>query len=77
MNDKEKRDAAVDEFAKAMKERMDWAASQGKTGWDGEYPADALRSEIAEDADDMDLCEWDEKAVDIANRCMMLWYRDQ
>jgi hypothetical protein len=80
MNDKAKRDKAVDEFAAAMKARLDWAAEivvSGKTGWDGEYSADALRSEIRDDADDMDMCGEDGKAVDIANRCMMLWFREQ
>lgn len=75
MTPKEKRDAAVDAFAAAMKARLDWGADvKGYTGWDGEYPSELLRDEI--DADVMSLCDAaDEKALDIAARCMFLWYR--
>jgi hypothetical protein len=76
MTDKERRDAAVDRFALAMKARLDWASEvKGHTGWDGEYPTAALRGEIADDADAMARVGHEDKAVDIANRCMMLWHR--
>lgn len=67
--------AAVDEFASDMKTRLTQKVEAGYTGWDGDYPASALRREIVADA----MAAWDtatdDKAVDIANRCMMLWRR--
>jgi hypothetical protein len=66
---------AVDAFAKAMKLRLDEKADAGYTGWDGAYPACSLRSEILSDAEEMREFAESHKAVDIANRCMMLWYR--
>ena len=78
MNDKQKRDKAIDVFAGEMKKRMDWAAEvKGYNGWDNEYPADALRKEILLDVATMIDLSAHNKAVDIANRCMMLWLRDQ
>jgi hypothetical protein len=75
MSDKEKRDNAVDAFAKEMKKRLDEKAEQGYTGWDGEYPDHSLMDEIFKDVlnENYTLVE---KSVDIANRLMMLWYRD-
>ena len=76
MTDQEKRDAAVDAFAKAMKERLNEMALKGKTGWDGGYPTQRLRTELRSDANDVVILHNDDKVVDIANRAMMLWYRD-
>ncbi len=80
MTPQQKRDAAVDAFAAAMKARLDWAAANGRAGWDDEkiYSSDRCRSDLAEDATDMDINgEWakDLQAIDIAARCMFLWYR--
>jgi hypothetical protein len=77
MTPKEKRDAAIDAFAAAMKASLDWAAEHGRTGWDDEavYSLDDCRSDMADDALNIDLLQEDSKTVDIANRCMFLWYR--
>jgi len=80
VSDKDKRDAAVDDFAKAMKARLDEKAAQGYTGWDEHYPAGKLAHEIYNDAARIlpETGGWnDKKGIDIANRAMMLWYRRQ
>jgi len=81
MTDKQKRDAAVDAFAAAMKARLDEKAADGFTGWDGEYPIEHLCDEIAGGATGIGVCDkngspWPEQdAIDIGNRAMFLWYR--
>jgi len=73
MTDKEKRDAAVDAFASAIKARLDEKAAKGFTGWDGAYSSDALGGEIADDACTVERAS--RKCVDIGARAMMLHYR--
>jgi len=73
MTDKEKRDAAVDAFAQAIKDRLDQKAAKGFTGWDGAYPSDALGGEIADDSHTVERAA--RKCVDIGARAMMLHYR--
>ena len=75
MSDKQKRDKAVDDFAEAMKVRLDEKANEGYTGWDGGFPTKKLRESIDRDSWKMVRDGNDDKAVDIANRCMMLWFR--
>ena len=84
MNDREKRHAAVDEFAKAMKERLDWAADEKEhTGWDGAYAKEFLAQEMADDASTLALGVSEDiiddqdplLSLDIANRAMFLWWR--
>ena len=63
--------SAVDAFSAEMKARLAEMEKMGYTGWDGEDPDDAsLWIGIAGD-----LYRF-KKTVDIANRAMMLWYRD-
>ena len=76
MNDKQKRDAAVDAFALAIKARLDEQAAKGYTGWDGLNPSsNVLRAEIVNDAAHDYRRETDEKVVDIGARAMMLHHR--
>lgn len=83
-NDIEKLNAAVDAFAGAMKERFQQKVKEGYTGWDGDYPTQNILEEIKRDAEFLheDHC-WETRfkpgklSVDIANRCMMLWYREK
>lgn len=79
MTDKEKRDKAVDEFAAAMKERLDWAHdAKGHRGWDGSYDGDALRDEILDDAAELySPVDFSLRCVDIAARSMFLRWRVQ
>ena len=73
MTDKQRRDAAVDAFAEAIKTRLDEKAAKGYTGWDGEYPSDALAGEIADDACTVERAA--RKCVDIGARAAMLHFR--
>lgn len=73
MTDKQKRDAAVDAFAAAIKTRLDEQAAKGYTGWDGDYPTDALAGEIADDACTVERAS--RKCVDIGARAAMLHAR--
>lgn len=68
---------AVDAFGKAMKARLHEKLLAGYSGWNdpAKVSSDSLREAISDDARDMDLNGDSEKAVDIANRCMMLWRR--
>jgi hypothetical protein len=75
VTDKEKRDAAVDAFAAAIKARLDEQAAKGYTGWDGGYPSNVLRAEIVNDAAHGYRHKTDEKTVDIGARAMMLHFR--
>lgn len=75
--DKRRRDKAVRDFATVMIERLDEEAVNGKVGWDGEFPAIMLRWELQADAEAMVYEAHNKKAVDVANRAMMLWYRDR
>ncbi len=70
---------AVDEFAKEMKARLLEKLLVGYSGWNDpkKVSSDNLRTDIVDDALDMELNDDSEKTVDIANRCMMLWYRDK
>lgn len=76
---------AVDLFAQAMKLKLIECAKNGKRGWDGNAPTDYyLAQQLREDAmtlasalfgDDYQQNEDAPCVIDIANRCMMLWYR--
>jgi hypothetical protein len=69
---------AVNSFCDAMKDRMFGKAMEGYRGWDGEYCLDRLHGELLIDAEKIDhTLKGAEKAVDVANRAMMLWYRFQ
>lgn len=82
MTDKQKRDAAVDAFAIAIKARLDEQAAKGYAGWDGDYATDTLADELHHDAG-MVLAaigmgvQWrrDRWIVDIGARAMMLHFR--
>ena len=83
MTDKQKRDAAVDAFATAIKARLDKKAAEGYTGWDCDYAANALAAELQDDADILVLMTGQGVkrkqrcaiAVDIGARAMMLHFR--
>ena len=76
MGEKTKLSKAVDEFAVEMEARLHQMANQGYRGWAGEYPEKNLRLEILDDALGMRHTQTHGNVVDIANRCMMLWIRD-
>lgn len=75
MTDKEKRDAAVDAFAAAIKDRLDQQAAKGYSGWDGAYPTDKMCCELEEDVYRFRTTRSACLAVDIGARAMMLHFR--
>ena len=83
MTEIERLNAAVDEFAAAIKTRLDEQAAKGYQGWDGAYPARDLASELAGDALAV-RAHWEEcrdvpamprLLIDIGARAMMLHFR--
>jgi len=65
----------VDEFAAAIKARLDEQAAKDYTGWDGDCPANTIRSELLANA--LQVYKYGtDKIVDIGARAMMLYYRD-
>ncbi|TAL62080.1 MAG: hypothetical protein EPN88_13765 [Bacteroidetes bacterium] len=64
---------AVDSFSQAMKDRLKEKLLEGYWGWDTGRIFPDLRLAILEDANNMNLNGNNEKGIDIANRCMMLW----
>jgi len=68
----------VDHFSQAMKIKLIECAKRGKTGWDGKYSESELIERIIEDANGIHNVPLSEnkkdRAVDIANRSMMIWY---
>lgn len=70
----------VDHFSQAMKIKLIECAKNGKTGWDGEHPEKDLLRQITLDSESMysetPIYKKPQKAVDIANRAMMIWYRN-
>lgn len=73
VTDKQKRDAAVDAFATAIRARLDEQAAKGYTGWDAAYPWQALAGEIADDSRSVERAL--SKCIDIGARAMMLHFR--
>ncbi len=75
--EEEKLCKAMDDFAAEMKKRLIAKARQGYMGWDvpSQIFSRDLRLELVNDAAAMYANENDAKAVDVANRAMMLWYR--
>ena len=70
--------AAIDEFSAVMRDRMKEKLLQGYSGWDDPEKVSnvVLAARIYEDAEQMDLGSGTyEEAIDVANRCMMLWFR--
>lgn len=71
-------DAAVDEFAAEMKERLFEEAKQGYRGWDSEYPTKNLAIEAHKGVHEILMhtdCPPKKECVDTANRLMFLWRR--
>lgn len=68
---------AVDAFTEKMKLRLKEKLLEGFWGWDNpqEVSDNSLRTAILRDVKYMDLMEDYQKTTDIANRCMMLWFR--
>lgn len=66
---------AVDDFAAAMKERLEDKLDEGYTGWADTWPVDKLEKEIEQDI--YRLCNGEPQEIDIACRAMFLWYRRQ
>ena len=70
---------AVDKFAAAMKAKLTECAKQGKRGWDARNLQGHILAELLNDA----YALYDEypgsdlRAVDVANRAMMVWYVHQ
>lgn len=69
---------AVDEFAAAMKKRLFEKADTGYAGWDGNTPVEQIENEIGKDVGVLrkNLLS-SQLPVDIANRSMMIWVRNQ
>lgn len=71
--------AAVDHFANAMKIKLIAETKAGKRGWDGDHPEQDLCEQMSDDALDIRHLNLsgnkNKRAVDIANRAMMVWYR--
>ena len=67
----------VDHFMQAVKNKLIESVKSGKTGWDGECPEHDLCDKIRQDAEyisDETPCKKTEKAVDIAQSAMRIWY---
>lgn len=77
----------VSKFAHCMKRRLREKAIAGYTGRDGEHPLEDLCDQIALDATDIGLADANGAmvdksgngtcAVDIANRAMFIWWREE
>lgn len=78
MTDREKRNAAVDKFADAIKARLDEQAARGYAGWDGNTVRSShyIADQLFADARNCVVTKKYGKAVDIAARAMMLWFRE-
>lgn len=79
-----KLDESVNSFFNNMRTRLHEKEEEGYTGWDDEeiLPAEEMLEELIEDAKDIRVMlrhhsknEIKKAAVDIANRAMMIWYR--
>ena len=68
--------AVVDDFASDMKTRLTAKVEQGFSGWDGGYPIDMIRRDLVTDAHFLSNKNNKNKPVDIANRAMMMWFRE-
>jgi len=72
----------VDDFSVKMKIRLAQKVKEGCTGWDGSYPTENLCDEIALDATNIAMGDANgelsshQKSIDIANRAMMLWWKE-
>jgi len=66
--------SAVDRFAGLMKQRLLEKARAGYTGWDNSEMVTNFHL-ISRMSDDINSDSPELKAVDIATRAMMLWYR--
>ena len=64
-------------FTRAMKDRLLAKMRQGHRGWQHEYPSSDLRQEMKQDVQASIDTGDDQHAVDIANRAMFLWFREQ
>ena len=72
--------AAVYHFAQAMKIKLIGEAKMGKRGWDGEHPETDLCNQIRSDSEEIYFENRPDLkpalSIDIANRAMMIWYRN-
>lgn len=72
---------AVDWFASAMKTRLTQKLEAGYKGWDKDRPTSfRLAADIEDDADWIlrdHGGHWEKESVDIANRAMMIWWREK
>jgi len=84
MTEQDKLVEAVDAFAAEMKRVLLERANQGKRGWDGAEPSDYyIGEQMHQDTwyftrlvtGEKDQLTRSKRAVDIANRAMILWYR--
>jgi len=81
MEEFDKIDKAVDEFAAVIKYRMKQKYVEGYRGWDEQYPIEYICKELRDDACDLvkmhasygypTVC----KDIDVGARAMMVWYR--
>ncbi len=76
-HEKEMLKLATEKFSEAIIAQLHEQVDIGYEGWEGAYPSGDLRDEIYHDALEMVGTAIDDKAVDIAARCMMLWYREK
>ena len=66
---------AVDDFSKAMKEKLAEKAAEGWHGWNVNGYSSIISAKLLHKAN---LVEYDRKqAVDVANLAMMLWHQDK
>lgn len=66
----EKIDWAVDDFADEMKKKMKQKLKEGYKGWDDIKNKSILSKKLKEHIEKGDM-------VDVANYCMMIWFMDK
>lgn len=70
-----KLEAAVDDAAREMKQRLHQKVSQGFTGWDGKFPESGLMDRLTRTTDEIVINQNFSKLIDLLCWAMFLWYR--
>jgi hypothetical protein len=71
---------ALHDFLEQMENRLEEKESEGKSGWARNDWKEYILRELLEDASALkaegSLNQYQKLLIDIANRCMMLWYQN-
>lgn len=73
----DKINTAINNFAEVMRERMKEKLLEGYTAWDRSFSWGPMMQAILDDVKFLDFYvnQSTKAAIDIANRCMMIWFR--